>query len=282
MTGRTAIAVDNGDVDNITIPLVPGIDLAGRIVIDGLSGSNSTAEFAAMRVSVRADPFVPGMRQAFAAPAADGAFTMPGVFPGNYRVGVQPFQNPPAVTMLPSLNRQATAASITVSPAANPVQSMPALPAVPSSLQSAYIKSIRLGNTDVLDTGLQVDRVPEHPLEIVIGIDGGTIEGLAVDARHEPVSNVPVALVPDIPEAARPHRTDLFKSTITDAAGRFRLQGIAPGRYKLFSWEDAENGAWLSPEFLRSYEEMGRPVQVVEGSKENLDAVVIPPATSLR
>jgi hypothetical protein len=267
MSARMPIEVGDNDLDNITIQLTPGVDITGRIIVDG------SGDFAGIRPSLRADPMIPGMSQPFGAPAADGSFVLPRVFPGNYRVLVQPFQTPPRSTMLPSLNRRVSGASITVSPAANPVQAGSVLPAASPTLQNAYIKSIRLGNMDVLAAGLQVDSMPEHPLEIVIGMNGATVDGVVLDKKREPVPNVPVALVPD---QGRTYRTDLFKSAVADAAGRFRLQGIAPGNYKLFSWEDAENGAWLYPDFLRPYEEAGRPVQVIEGSKEYLEIPVIP------
>jgi hypothetical protein len=153
MIGRVPIEVGESDLDNITIQVTPGVDLSGRIVIEGLPGSSSAAEIVSVRPSLRSDPLVPGMRLPFGAPAAEGQFTIPRVFPGNYRVTVQPFQNPPAVRMLPGVNRRVTATSITVSPAANPVPAMPALPAGPSTLRNAYIKAIRLGNADVLNAG---------------------------------------------------------------------------------------------------------------------------------
>ena len=47
--------------------------------------------------------------------------------------------------------------------------------------------------------------------------------------------------------------------------------------YKVFAWGDAENGAWFDPEFLRLYEDRGQAVRFSEGSRENLQVIVIPP-----
>jgi hypothetical protein len=273
-TGRVAIEVAEKDLEDVTIAVAPGIDVSGHVTIEGRPPASGVAEFAGLRVSVRTDPLIPGMPQPYAGPAADGAFAIQRVLPGDYRVTIQPFQNQPVAAMLPSLIRQVTPTTVSVSPAVNPLQPPPMLPPPSPSLQNAYVKSIRLGNADVLNAGLRLDRVPEQPLEIVIGSDGGTIDGIVMNDRREPVSNVPVALVPN---AARRVRTDLFKSATTDPGGRFRLQGIAPGEYKLFSWEDAENGAWLFAEFLRLYEEVGKPIQIREGSEENVEIAVIPP-----
>ena len=70
-------------------------------------------------------------------------------------------------------------------------------------------------------------------------------------------------------------RPDLYKKTRTDSSGRFRLFGIAPGDYKLFSWEQVEEGIWLDADFLRPLESRGKPVRVNEGRIENVDVTVI-------
>ncbi len=56
-----------------------------------------------------------------------------------------------------------------------------------------------------------------------------------------------MVLVPD-----PPHRGEkrLFKSITTDQNGHFVLQGIPPGDYKVFAWENIEHGAYTIPEFL--------------------------------
>jgi hypothetical protein len=107
----------------------------------------------------------------------------------------------------------------------------------------------------------------------VIGANAGRIEGAVVNARLEPLSNRTVVLVPDV---RLRQRSDLYKIVSTDRAGRFRMQGVAPGDYKLFAWEDVETGAWQDPDFMRAYENRGSPVQIREGASENLQLTVIP------
>jgi hypothetical protein len=47
-----------------------------------------------------------------------------------------------------------------------------------------------------------------------------------------------------------------------DATGKFNMDGIAPGDYKLFAWEAVPNGAWMNAEFLARYEGRGVAVSV--------------------
>jgi len=138
---------------------------------------------------------------------------------------------------------------------------------------SGYVKSMRMGNDDVLDGGLHIRTAPENPLEIVLGLDAGTIQGTVVNARQQALPNRRVTLVPDV---RLRHRADLYRSVQTDNAGQFRLQGIPPGNYKLFAWEDIETGAWLDPAFIRDYEDRGTTVSVRPAGSENVQLTVIP------
>ena len=58
--------------------------------------------------------------------------------------------------------------------------------------------------------------------------------------------------------------------------GPFRMQGLTPGGYSLFAWEDIENGAWQDPDFIRAYEGSGRTIQISEGSTQDYQLTVIP------
>jgi hypothetical protein len=81
-----------------------------------------------------------------------------------------------------------------------------------------------------------------------------------------------VVLVSD--EAHRGH-SRLYKHATTDQFGHFDLRGIAPGDYKLFSWEEVEDGAWEDPDFLKPFEEKGERVSLQEGDVKTVDIVAI-------
>jgi hypothetical protein len=78
------------------------------------------------------------------------------------------------------------------------------------------------------------------------------------------VSGVFVTLIPDIP-TARLYRTDMYRTTSTDADGRFEIKGLPPGDYKVFALEGFEKDAWLDPDFFKPYENRGTAIKVGEG-----------------
>jgi hypothetical protein len=79
-----------------------------------------------------------------------------------------------------------------------------------------------------------------------------------------------------VPNASRRQRADLYRRAAADESGRFHLQGIAPGDYVLFAWEDIEVGLWRDSEFIRRNESSGKPVHIIEGSRGNAEVTAVP------
>ena len=132
--------------------------------------------------------------------------------------------------------------------------------------KNAYVKSMRSGALDVLKDGLHINGESPQEISIVLADDGGTLDGSGLDDRKQPVAGAVVVLMPNDP-ALRPHRIDLFKSTTCDAAGRFHFDGIAPGDYKVFAWDDIRSGDWFDPGLMRAFEYRGVPILI--GSTES-------------
>ena len=132
-----------------------------------------------------------------------------------------------------------------------------------------YVKSVRSSAIDALSGLLRVDsRSSPIQLDVVIGANGGSIDGAVVDDKREPQADIKVALIPD---AAQRQRNDLYKDAVTNESGRFQMQSIAPGTYTLLAWDDVEDGAWFDPEFLKRFEGRGTRVRVDEGGKLNIE-----------
>jgi len=139
--------------------------------------------------------------------------------------------------------------------------------------QGAYVKSIRFGGEDVLNGTLQISQRSSDRLSIVLSTNSGAVEGTVTVRNGAPLSSAAVALVPD---ASHRQRADLYRSAYTDDSGRFRLEGISPGVYVLFSWEDIEDGLWHDPEFIRRSEAAGKVVRITEGGRESVELSAIP------
>jgi hypothetical protein len=134
-----------------------------------------------------------------------------------------------------------------------------------------YVKSIRVAGLDVPDGEVRIADGPPGDLEIALGRNGGVVDGQVTDAQQTRPANVFVVLIP-----SNTRRPDLFKTARTDMAGRFRIQGVTPGSYLAFAWPWLPDGIWQYPEFIRTFEARGKPVNVVEGANGNLELVLLP------
>ncbi len=123
-----------------------------------------------------------------------------------------------------------------------------------------YVKSIRAGTLDVLRNGFTANPGERVELEIVLGSDGGQIQGIVSDPNDKPVLGATVVLIPNDPSLRS--REDYTWDAVTDQAGHFELKNIAPGDYKLFAWDDIEPGDWFDPQVISGVEAKGQPVIV--------------------
>jgi hypothetical protein len=270
LTTRIPIDVLDRDVNGVRIELRPSIAISGRVVIERQNPDSPPPVPTALRIALLIDPIVGGFKEDYfahrpvdaAAPVENGTFTSPnspttlGYLPGDYQVVVAPLLSAPAGWTNP-----------------------PALPAnlmntvVPPTLQNAYVKSIQLGDADILRNGLRLtlSDSPRDPLVITIGTNAGSIEGRVSSEKRQPAGTATVALIPEDSLRFR----IAHKYAVTDAEGKFQIHGIAPGDYKLFAWEQVERGAWQDPEFISRHERSGKAVRIEEGRNATVELTAI-------
>jgi hypothetical protein len=146
-------------------------------------------------------------------------------------------------------------------------------PVVTGLPANSYTKSIRMGIRDLMLTPLHVDGPLDGRIEVVVGTDAATLSGRIFDEHSEPSINVKVALIPDLPLR---RRWDLYRSTTTDQSGNFTIRLVAPGDYKVFAWEEADDNIWTMSDFLREDEGRGKAVHIGSSAVEKIDIPVIP------
>ncbi len=144
----------------------------------------------------------------------------------------------------------------------------------PARLQyeGIFIKFARYEATDVLMNPMHVEANSSGQLDISVTAGGGKITGTVIDARSQAVAGASVVLVP---ERLR-FRTDLYQILTANEKGAFSIQDIAPGDYRLFSWESIEENDWFDPDLLARSESKGVLVHVTELSTENTSVRIIP------
>jgi hypothetical protein len=139
-------------------------------------------------------------------------------------------------------------------------------------LPNSYIVDVRSGARSVFDDGFEPGELSGE-IEVTVSGKGAKIQGIVRDARQQPVPGARVILVPP---PARRKNTALHKTGTADTNGKFTITGVAPGEYRLYSWESIQNNAWMSAEFMAPYENLGQSISVIQGSETTKDITLIP------
>jgi hypothetical protein len=250
--GRIPVEVKDADVNNIVVTLSRGIEVNGKITIERQQPSIRDPILNSMRVLLRPEPYI--WDPTGGPVSADATFKIPagstdsGVPQGDYRVLLAPILIPRT-------------------PAGQPVSS------VSETLQSAYVKSIRMGDKDLLSGVLHIDGPLRDPIEIIVGTNPGSLEGRVLTDQKQPASSVWVALLPKGPLR---YRTD-HRFIASDKDGKFQFPNIAPGDYDIYAWENIEKLDWQEPKFMSPYESRGTAVHIEEGRKATIEFTAIPP-----
>jgi beta-lactamase regulating signal transducer with metallopeptidase domain/protocatechuate 3,4-dioxygenase beta subunit len=233
--GFAPLGPGDADAEGLTISMSLGVRVQGKISVEG-RGSGALPDLS--RLSVQLQNSIPGLPGVSSTAINGDAFSINAPQVGDYRVFVNPI-------MTPFIS--------------GPVRK----PAIPPDLQNAYVKAIRLNADDGLNGTVNVAPRPGQ-LEIVIALNGGIVEGVVND-RQQPAPNATVVLVPAVRS-----RIDLYRIVNSGGNGRYRMQGIPPGDYRVFAWEYIEDGTWFDSEFTRTQESKGKPVRITEGNTSDL------------
>jgi carboxypeptidase family protein len=133
----------------------------------------------------------------------------------------------------------------------------------------AYLKSIQVGNSDRLASGLEAGPgdAPSK-LDVVLSTRGGQVSGEAVTANDPSIvaTGAAIMLIPDPPEG----RVQTYKTAFADEYGSFLMRGVAPGDYLLVAWMDQPPCQIYNPDDLAACRAVGVRVTIAEGGGESV------------
>jgi hypothetical protein len=131
-----------------------------------------------------------------------------------------------------------------------------------------YVKSITEGGRDVQDSGVDLKAGGMSvAVQVVLSANGASIEGSVEDG-----AGAKVTLIPSDPQTS--HASPI--TMVAGPGGHFAFPVVAPGRYKLYAWENVdENEAMYSAEFRKPFESKGQTVDVEEKQKATVQLPLI-------
>jgi hypothetical protein len=138
-----------------------------------------------------------------------------------------------------------------------------------------YLKTLRYGNAESSDGTFTLGSYGV-PLELVFSTHGARLSGTIGGKAETPQ----VILIPETPDAAlREYKT---RAAVFDQNGVFTIESIAPGRYKVYVFEDVPEGIWLDPDFLKEVESAGIAFVAAEGDAKTIQAPLLGKAETNR
>jgi hypothetical protein len=135
-----------------------------------------------------------------------------------------------------------------------------------------YLKSAQFGDQDVRFTTLEVASGSNATLNIVLSMRTATVEG-QVEAPESEARRAGVLLAP---VGAYHNLARFYYSTAADEDGKFKLRGIAPGRYKIFALGKMAAASFRNPEAADQLDQFGEVIEVAEGATLEAHPKLIP------
>jgi protocatechuate 3,4-dioxygenase beta subunit len=239
-TSRTPVEIVDRNIENLTLPAVPVVDVRGLVLLNGERLGNRLPNMNVNLQTIRGLQL--GLTQGFVPPPTPGT---PPPNPLDRDTGLFTF-----VAVPPGVYRVTASASPDV-----------------------YIEDLRQNSVSVYADGFTVTDKPGEPVELLLGSPGGKLSGMVTDLRQQPV---PRATVVVVPELTRRQDNTRYRTMVSDKDGKFSFQGLAPGVYKLFAWESVIQNAWRNTEFMSKNENKGKSVTIERGSNFTMQLDLIP------
>jgi len=133
-----------------------------------------------------------------------------------------------------------------------------------------YVKGMWLGRDDVLNGEMVLAANNRATLRIVVSMRGGIVTGKVTTSGATPrLGRAFVLLAP---------ADKLAQNAVeyADDAGHFEFEGVRPGRYRIYAFEEMDPQAVGDPGFLKPFEQSSETLEVPEGGRVTKDVPLIP------
>jgi hypothetical protein len=140
--------------------------------------------------------------------------------------------------------------------------------------EGCYVQSVRFGDSDITDAGLDLSQsAAAGQLAVTVATGAGQVNGSVENDKQQPASGVWVIAVP---EGARREHQQYYGLANTDQTGHYTLKGLVPGDYRVYAFDQMEAGAYQDSEFMKPFESKGEKLHVEENGNLTQQLKLIP------
>jgi hypothetical protein len=135
-----------------------------------------------------------------------------------------------------------------------------------------YVSEARLDGVRVTNGILDVSKTAQSDLIFTLS-PGGEIQGAVIEKQGRPVQQAQGIVLPD----PLPEIISFYANVEANAGGRFTVNGIPPGNYKVYVWDGIAPAQFFDRELLARSGHLASPVRVERGSAVSVSVQVIAP-----
>ena len=133
-----------------------------------------------------------------------------------------------------------------------------------------FVEALTFDGEDVLHKSFEIRSAPKQPKFVaVVSARGASLAGQVLDAANQPALGAVVVLAPELQTAA----ATVLECT-TDQDGRFLIDGIVPGPYRLAAFLGLQPGRAKTPEFLATQMGDSLSVNLAVSERKSMDLQV--------
>ena len=141
-----------------------------------------------------------------------------------------------------------------------------------------FLKSARLGDKDIQFTTFEINGSNDAALNIVVSMRTATLDG-EVDSVPPASKRAGILIAP----VGRFHNLlRFYYNTAADDEGKFKLSGIAPGKYKVFAFEKMTPANFFAPEAVDQLDDLGETIEFAESATLEAHPKLVPADRAMR
>jgi hypothetical protein len=133
------------------------------------------------------------------------------------------------------------------------------------------IRSVRYRGTDVTDSGMEF-RPNEDVTDIEVELTNRVtdVSGVVTNAKGEALKDYSVVVFPQDRDKWTPS-SRYMRTARPDQDGRYKVNGLPPGDYRVIALDYLDQNEWNSPEFLDGVRSKATTFSVNEGESKSVD-----------
>jgi hypothetical protein len=130
--------------------------------------------------------------------------------------------------------------------------------------EGMYISSVLDGGKEVGETGVDITEGESKTVTVNVRSDGAKVHGTIETSKS--LAGPRAATVVLVPDPLGLHSWRRQRSAVTDQFGKFLINGIEPGQYRVYALRGLDYREEESPDFASRYKEAGKPLMIVAGA----------------